>query len=91
MLFICSTSCAEGEKSNENLKLNDTSDSTLLCKVNNNNQIERVKISSENSDDDLTFTSDCDFTLYDIDENYFRIFVSDKKNRLMYLVRCYHS
>ena len=85
-LVLLGTPCAEGEKSDENLKLNDTSDSTLLYKVNNNNQIERVKISSENSDDDLAFTSHCDFTLYDVDENYFRISVSAKKNRSMYLV-----
>ena len=85
-LVLLGTPCAEGEKYDENSKPNDTSDSTLLYKVNNNNQIERVKISSKNSDDDLAFTSDCDFTLYDVDENYFRIFFSAKKNKSMYLV-----
>lgn len=85
-LVFVAASYPDGEEPNENMQLSGIYDSNQLYKVNNNNQIERVKISSESFEDDLAFTTDCDFTLYDVDANYFRFYVHANKSRGTYLV-----
>ena len=74
----------EGEEPNEELQF--STKYSQLYKINNNNEIERVKIATENSDDDLAFTSDCYYYLSDIDENYFSMSVYPRQTIGKYLV-----